>query len=86
MRILALSILSLALLAAADPPQRQLDPRQAADAVVIVDQLTRQLSLPREQAVALTLAIQTLDAAVREQAEAKAKAADAKPPAAAKKD
>lgn len=55
----AVLLLLAALLPAADQPQ-QLDPNKPADAVLIVDGLTRQLALPREQAVALTIAIQTL--------------------------
>lgn len=78
MRSIALLILSLALLPAADQPQ-QLDPTKPADAVLIVDGLTRQLSLPRDQAVALTMAIQTLGKLVAADAEAKAKAAEPKP-------
>jgi hypothetical protein len=40
--------------------QRQLDPAKPADAVQIVHLLTEKLTLPRDQAVALTRAIETL--------------------------
>lgn len=60
-------------------PAQPLDPNKPADAVLIIDGLTRQLALPRDQAVALTIAIQTLGGVVREAAEAKAKATQ--PPA-----
>lgn len=90
MRSLALILATVAILAAADPAPRQLDPRQPGDAVVIIDQLTRQTSLPREQAVALTMAIDTLAKLAQADADTKAKAAEPKPadhpPAPAKKD
>ena len=61
--LLLLPLVAVASLAAADQPQ-PLDPHKPADAIVIVDQLTRQLALPREQAVGLTIAIETLAKAV----------------------
>jgi hypothetical protein len=76
---LLLALCLSALLAADQPAPVQLDPSKPADAVLIIDGLTRQLQLPREQAVALTMAIQTVGGVVREQAEAKAKAAEPKP-------
>jgi hypothetical protein len=48
---------------AAEAPAAQpvnLDPSKPADAVQIIDVLTRQLTLPRDQAIALTVAIETL--------------------------
>jgi hypothetical protein len=62
-----LAILATALSAADQPPQ--LDPRKPADAIAIVDGLTRQLALPRDQAVGLTVAIETLAGAVRQHGE-----------------
>ena len=77
MRALALLLLLLPLSLFAEDTPHQLDPSKPADAVLIVDGLTRQLALPRDQGVALTLAIQTLGALVREHAEAKAAPAPA---------
>lgn len=86
MRSIILIVATALCLVAADQPQpRQLDPRQPGDAVVIIDQLTRQVQLPREQAVALTMAIDTLSKLAQADADAKAKAAE-HPPAPAKKD
>jgi hypothetical protein len=73
-----LLIAAISVLAAAEPQPQQVDPRKPADAVVIIDQLTRQLQLPRDQAVALTMAIETLRAAVAPQPE---HATPATPPA-----
>lgn len=67
-----------ALLPAADEP-RQLDPAKPAEAILIIDGLTRQLNLPRDHAIALTMAIQTVGKLVAADAEAKAKAAEPKP-------
>ena len=50
----------IGMISAADAPPTQLDPTKPADAVQIVDMLTRQATLPRDQAVALTVAIDTL--------------------------
>ena len=67
--VVIIAALAIALVPAADQPAPvQLDPTKAADAVQIVDGLTRQLALPRDQAVALTIAIQTLGTFVRDQA------------------
>jgi len=63
MKALALSLFSLVLLTGADAPTptpRQLNPEVPADAVEIVNVLTRQIALPRDQAMALTVAIDTL--------------------------
>lgn len=65
--ILLLSLCLLPLVAAADAPpapqQRQLDPTKPADALAIVDLLTRHATWPgqdREQVVALERALATL--------------------------
>lgn len=60
------AILLVAVLAAAEEP-RQLDPTKPADAVQIIEILTRDISLPRHQAEALIIAIQTLSKAVEPQ-------------------
>lgn len=70
MRYLLLLVLCSALSAAESVT---LDPRNPVDAVKIVDQLTQQTTLPRDQAVALTMAIQTL-AVVAEEKVARDKA------------
>jgi hypothetical protein len=75
--LLTLSLCLAAASAADQPPQ--LDPRKPADAVQVVDLLTRQLALPRDQAVGLTVAIETLAGVVREREAAQAKAAEPKP-------
>lgn len=62
--------------AVAEEAQRQLDPNKPADAVEIIHRLTEKMTLPRDQAVALTVAIETLGKLAMNQA----KAAVAPPP------
>lgn len=69
MRILLPLLLVAAVAAESAPPQ--LDPTKPADAVQIVNLLTAKLELPRDQAVALTVAIETLARSVREHEAAK---------------
>ena len=57
-KTIILSLIACALFAAESQPQ--LDPNKPADAVQIIDVLTQNLELPRAQAVALTVAIETL--------------------------
>jgi len=65
--ILVVLFLTWTLCASAeDAPQQQLNPNTPADAVAIVDLLTKQIPLQRDQAIALTVAIQTLRRVVQE--------------------
>ncbi len=59
MRVHLLALFLFTSLAVAEE-QHQLDPAKPADAVQIVQLLTEKMVLPRDQAVSLTLAIQTL--------------------------
>lgn len=54
-----LSLLCCCAIFAEDAP-KQLDPHTPADAVQIIDALTQRLQLPRNEAIALTIAIETL--------------------------
>lgn len=78
-----LSLLPLLLVTALafseDKPQPQLDPTKPIDAVVIIDVLTQRLTLPRDQAQALTIAIKTLADLAQKQAPSPATPSPATP-------
>lgn len=87
MRRVVLLALCCLLASAVAEEQRQLDPMKPADAVVIIDALTQDLALPRRQADAFRVALETLARHVQATTPAAPPAAaTATPPPAPKKD
>ena len=68
MRIIALLFLALSITAADQP--RQLDPSKPDDALQIIDIITKDETMTRANAIAVTVALQTLAKVVQEQAKA----------------